>query len=534
MKSSRHRLAVAFAFVLGACATSHELPDAQPDASIATRTLPEVLAALDAGDVTSEQLVQSYLDRIDDLDRNGPTLRSVLALNPNALEDARASDVARAANEDLGPLHGAPILIKDNIETADDMPTTAGSMALIDNYATTDAPLVANLRSAGAIILGKTNLSEWANFRSNESISGWSQVGGQTRNPHVLDRNPCGSSSGSGAATAASLAAGSVGTETNGSIICPSTMNGVVGFKPTVGLVSQEQIVPISSTQDTAGPMTRSVEGAAIMLTAMATGDRATDFAATLSSNGLDGLRVGVLRFAVGEDPRILDLFEQALGDIETAGGTLVDIDDFDEGDSTWTDEFLVLKAEFRSTLNAYLDQTPLSNETRSLEDVISFNQEYAAAAPVLFDQDILEATLEAPALTDETYIAARDRILTATRENGIDQLMSTYDVDVLVAPSSAPAFLIDPVHGDSYPGGAGAGWMAAIAGYPHLTVPMGDVLGLPVGVSFMGGANDDARVLTVGYAYEKTSNRRIDPQFRQTVDDIDHVTRAQTPASDR
>ncbi|MEL6258309.1 MAG: amidase family protein, partial [Pseudomonadota bacterium] len=277
--------------------------------------LPELADALSSGEVSSEDLVRAYLDRIEALNLNGPRLQAVLSINPNALDDARALDAKRAAGEIVGPLHGVPILLKDNIESADPIATTAGALALKDNVTGRDSPLVAGLREAGAVILGKTNLSQWANFRSNDSISGWSALGGQVRNPHILDRSPCGSSSGSGAAMAASLAAGTVGTETNGSIICPSNVNGVVGFKPTVGLVSQDYIVPISSSQDTAGPMTKTVKGAAMMLSAMATGEGATDFASALDANSLNGARLGIMDFTVGGNADIKEAFDRAVAD---------------------------------------------------------------------------------------------------------------------------------------------------------------------------------------------------------------------------
>ncbi|MEO0982317.1 MAG: amidase [Pseudomonadota bacterium] len=492
--------------------------------------LSEIADAIAAGEVTSEAMVAAYLDRIERMDRSGPTLQSVLAVNPDALEDARRADAELAAGERRGPLHGVPVLLKDNIETADNMPTTAGALALKDNYAGRDAPLAAGLREAGAIILGKANLSQWANFRSEESISGWSALGGQVRNPHILDRSPCGSSSGSGAAMAASLAAGTVGTETNGSIICPSSMNGVVGFKPTVGLVSQTGIVPISSTQDTAGPMTLTVRDAALMLDAMAEGE-GHGFAAGLSDDALEGLRIGVLRFAEGDRPEVSARFDEALAVLSEAGAVLVDIEEWDEANETfWPDAFKVLKAEFRATLNAYLASTGEGVETRTLAEVIAFNETVADVELALFDQDILEASEAEPDLSDEAYQNALANVLSTTRENGIDQLLAEHDVAVLLAPSTAPAFLVDAVHGDQYPGGVGAGWMAAIAGYPHVSVPMGMARGLPVGLSFMGAKGDDAAVLSAGHAYEIRSERRVPPAFVATARARPEVKKAMSP----
>lgn len=504
---------------------------ASPATALATRDLSEIAAAIADGTVTSEGMVHAYLDRIEKFDRNGPTLRAVLSINPNAIEDAIAADMARAAGEPLGPLHGVPVLLKDNIETLDPIATTAGALVLKDNFAERDAPLAAGLRAAGAIILGKTNLSQWANFRSNNSISGWSAVGGQVRNPHMLDRSPCGSSSGSGSATAASLAAGTVGTETNGSVICPSTINGVVGFKPTVGLVAQTGIVPISSTQDTAGPMTRSVRDAALMLTAMATGKGATDFTSGLSDTSLEGKRIGILRFAVGTHPAVARRFEEALAVLTAQGAELVDIADLDLPDGYGAAETKVLQVEFKHTLNAYLADAAPGVERRTLADVIEFNNDNAEVELALFDQSILEGSEAQPGIDDPAYLAALELIVTASGLNGIDKFLTDNNVDVLVAPSFGPSSLIDGVYGDNSLGDAGAGYLAAIAGYPHLTVPMGTVRELPVGLSFMGTAGDDENLLSYGYDYEQASQRRVTPKFHPNLDSIPAVARANRPA---
>ncbi|WP_306253237.1 amidase [Parvularcula sp. IMCC14364] len=508
---------------------------------LAIGSLSDIAAAIRNGDVTSEEIVAAYLYRIENIDRNGPTLNSIIALNPDALTLTRQMDAERAAGNIRGPLHGVPVLLKDNIETKDNMPTTAGALVLKENYTGRDAPGIAGLREAGAIILGKTNLSQWANFRSTNSISGWSAIGGQVRNPHVLDRSPCGSSSGSGAATAAALAAGSVGTETNGSIICPSVMNGIVGFKPTVGLVSRTHIVPISPTQDTAGPMTRSVRDAAMMLTAMAGTDPAdaataksdsmkTDFTAALDNASLAGKRIGVLRFAQGNVPEINALFDDALETLEAQGAVFIDIDEYDAPDGLGGNEFLVLKAEFKASLNEYLATTPDNITQRTLSDVIAFNKENADIELALFHQDILVDSDALPGLDDETYQAALASILKGTREDGIDKMLADHDVDLLIVPTARPSFLIDPVHGDNYPGGVGAGYIAAIAGYPHITVPMGTIRGLPVGLSIMGTAWDDAEVLKAGYIYEQASNKITKPAYRQTVEDVERIGEAMSP----
>ena len=484
------------------------------------KTLPEIAAALDAGETTSEALVEAYLQRIEHIDHAGPTLQSVLAINPQALEDARASDARRAADEALGPLDGVPILLKDNIETKDPIATTAGALALKDNVTGRDSPLAAGLRAQGAIVLGKTNLSQWANFRSNDSMSGWSALGGQVRNPHMLDRNPCGSSSGSGAAAAASLAAGAVGTETNGSIICPSTVNGIVGFKPTVGVISQQHIVPISLSQDTAGPMTKTVTGAAMMMNAMATGGDGADYVARLDADALSGARIGVMNFARNENNDINGLFDAALADIEAAGATLIEIDDFDlKAENFWGKAFDVLKYEFKATVNDYLADAAPAVETRGLDALIAFNEANADVELALFDQSIFTASEALGDLDEDDYVTARDAVQSATRENGIDALLSEYEVDILVSPSGVIAPRVDPVNGDVWPSWAGGGYLAAIAGYPHATVPMGTVHGLPVGISFMGAKDNDANVLSFAFAYEQATMHRVDPQYLESAE---------------
>jgi amidase len=510
------------ALALLACAPAEERAD-EPQAQAADYTphgllakpLPEIAAALQSGEVTSEALVADYLKRIEEIDRAGPTLQSILALNPDALEQARALDAKRDAGEVLGPLHGVPVLLKDNIETKDNIATTAGAMALKDNITGRDSPLAAGLRKAGAIILGKTNLSQWANFRSNNSMSGWSALGGQVRNPHMLDRNPCGSSSGTGAAIAASLAAGGVGTETNGSVICPSNVNGVVGFKPTVGLVPQQYIVPISWSQDTAGPMTKTVMGAAMMLNAMASGAAKTDYVAALDANALSGARIGVLRYAQGSNAAIITHFNAALTDLEAAGATLVEITEFDQqNEQYWNDAYAVLEFEFKATINDYLADAAPGVTTRTLEQLIAFNEANADIELVLFDQDIFVESEAKGDLEDPDYIAALARIQSVSRENGIDALLAQNQVDILVAPSGPVAPRIDPINGDIWPDWAGAGGLAAIAGYPHLTVPMGTVHGVPVGFSFIGAKDTDAMVLSYGYAYEQKTHHRAEPQY--------------------
>ncbi|WP_416879337.1 amidase [Litorimonas sp.] len=467
-----------------------------------------------ASEQSSVQRVEFALNRIATIDHAGPNLQSVLTVNPNALDIAKALD---GEETERSLLHGVPILIKDNVETLD-MPTTAGSSTLKQNDTGRDSPLVESLREAGAVILGKSNLSQWANFRSTNSTSGWSALGAQTKNPHALNRSPCGSSSGSGAAVAAGLVPAAIGTETNGSIICPSAMNGIVGFKPTVGLIPQELIVPISSTQDTAGPMTLTVEDAAIMMDAMTGEDSAWRDA--VMAGTLAGKRIGVLNFARGNVDGVNANFEAVLETLESQGAELVEIEEFEPPESFNEASFNVLKYEFKATLNDYLAEVAPDVKSRTLAAVIVENAESEAEMAV-FDQDIMEMSEELGDLGTEEYKEALALVLKTTREDGIDKMMSENDLDALVAPSTAPSFLIDHVYGDNYPGGTGAGWIAAIAGYPHITVPMGAVKGLPVGVSFMGQSGQDKEIMAIGYAFEQAGGERLTPGFISAVEQL-------------
>lgn len=518
---------------LWACAPETTLPpllsaqassDDYTASSWTAKTLPELAAALAADEVSSQTLVSEYLVRIDTIDRAGPDLQAVLSLNPEALEEARVIDRRRAEGETLGALAGIPVMLKDNIETADPMPTTAGAFALEENMTYRDSPLAAGLRAEGAIILGKTNLSQWANFRSERSISGWSAIGGQVRNPHMLDRSPCGSSSGSGAAVAASLAAGAVGTETNGSIICPANVNGIVGFKPTVGLVPQKHIIPISVSQDTAGPMTKTVTGAAMMLSAMATTEdgksRGEDFVSGLSDTSLAGTKVGVMRFSLNDNPDITARFEAAVEELAAQGAEIVEITEFERESENWGgNSYDVMLYEFKDGLNRYLQTAAEGVKTRSLSEVIAFNVDHAGELAV-FDQSIFELAEAKGPLTDQAYLDARDDVQNAAGPAGIDMMMEKYGVSVLVGPSGPLAPRIDPVNGDVWPSWAGAGNLAAVAGYPHLTVPMGEVHGVPIGLSFMGGKDQDGVVLSYGYDYEQASQMRVEPKYLKTAEE--------------
>ena len=426
-----------------------------------------------------------------------------------------------------GALGGVPILLKDNIETRD-MPTTAGSLALVASAPGRDAPLVARLRDAGAVILGKTNLSEWANIRSSSSVSGWSAVGGLTRNPHALDRNACGSSSGSGAAVAAGLAPAAIGTETDGSIVCPAAINGIVGFKPTVGLVSRTHIVPISHSQDTAGPMTRTVEDAAMVLSVIAGSDpldaatieadaRKVDYRAALDAGALKGARIGVARFLMGYSPGTDAVFEARLATLRAAGAELVEITDGPDMAAISAGEMVVLMTELKADLNAYLASTdPAQVRTRTLADVIAFNR----AEPrelALFGQDLFEKAEATRGLDDPAYVAARETSLRLAGVEGIDRLLREHGVVALIAPTTGPAWSIDVVNGDHYLGAASQ--LAAVAGYPHLTVPMGQVQGLPVGMSFIGAKWDDARILSLGHAFELLTRAWGEPGFARSIE---------------
>ena len=476
---------------------------------------------------TATEATRAAIERVERLDQR---VNAVIALDPTAVAQATAIDRSRRAR---GSLYGMAILIKDNIETAGPLPTTAGSRALLGNVSGVDAPVVARLRAAQAVILGKTNLSEWANMRSSASISGWSAVGGQTRNPHALNRNPCGSSSGSGVAVASGMVAAAIGTETDGSITCPAAVNGIVGLKPTVGLISRARIVPISASQDTPGPMTRDVTTAARVLTAIAGADASDpataraqvgDYIAALRPDALKGARLGVLRFATGWSAPVDAVFERALGVLRAQGATLVDIAELKDRSQIGAAEFTVLLTEFKVGLNAYLATTPASVTTRSLADVIAFNKTDAREL-ALFGQDILERSQATTGLDDPAYKAARALSLRLAGKDGIDAMLAATNTQALVAPTAPPAWLIDAVNGDQSSGG-GAGSLAAVAGYPHLTVPMGDVRGLPVGLSLIGPAWSEARLLGLGYAYEQAAEIVLKPSFRAWVEgDAEVVT---------
>jgi amidase len=548
--SSRHLLRGA---VLAACSAAMLVASQPPAAArfdLEEATIAILQQRMQSGQDTARSLVEKYTARIEAVDRSGPALHSVIEINPEARDIADRLDAERKSGRVRGPLHGIPILIKDNIATADRMMTTAGSLALAGVAPPKDAFIVARLREAGAVILGKTNLSEWANFRSTHSTSGWSGRGGQTKNPYALDRNPSGSSSGSGAAAAANLAAAAVGTETDGSIVSPSNTNGLVGIKPTLGLVSRSGIVPIAHSQDTAGPMTRTVADAAALLTALAGADpedpitgptrrsapttaatpasvgadlrvRPADYTRFLDLNGLKGARIGVVRNKYfGYSPAADRLAEVAIAEMKKQGATIVDpaniatLGKFDDG------EFEVLLYEFKADLNKYLTWLGAASPVHSLKDVIAFNQSHAREEMPYFGQEIMTMAENKGPLTSAKYTAALARNRLMARALGIDATMTKYKLDALAAPTGGPAWITDLANGDSsFANSSAPSTVTSVAGYPHITVPAGFYRGLPVGISFFGRAWSEPTLIKLAYSYEQATKHRKPPTFAPTAD---------------
>lgn len=482
----------------------------------------ELQAAMEGGKTSSRQITQAYLSRIKIVDKK---INSIIEVNPDALAIAAEMDRERRAGKVRGPLHGIPVVIKDNIDTADKMKTTAGSLALVDAPAPKqDAFIVKKLREAGAVIIAKTNLSEWANFRDDSSISGWSGRGGQTRNPYILNRNPCGSSSGTGAAIAANLAAVGIGTETDGSIVCPSSICGIVGIKPTVGLVSRSGIIPIAASQDTAGPMCRTVADAAAVLTAIdaadgsdpaTTGKREKiDYTMFLKADGLSGARIGVARDYWGRRPELDRVMDASLEVMKKSGAQLVDVKfpDLHKFDDA---EFEVLKFEFKDGLEKYLSQR--GSRFRTFDDLIKFNNENAAKEMPYFGQRIFESSAKKGPLTSKEYLDALDTCRRYSRDEGIDKVMDANKLNAIVAPANGPTWMIDTVNGDCGSAYAGSSSLAAVAGYPNITVPAGFIKELPIGVSFFGRAWSEATLISIAYSFEQATKARRPPKFLTT-----------------
>ena len=492
-----------------------------PAPDIEEATIADLQDRMQRGELTSEQLVSSYLERIESIDRSGPQLNSIIEINPDALLTARSLDEEWQESGPRGPMHGIPVVLKANIDTADQMHTTAGSLALADHRPDTDAFLVSQLRDAGAVILGKANLSEWANFRSSRSSSGWSSIGGQTKNPYDTARNPCGSSSGSAVSVAANLTTVAVGTETDGSVICPSGINGVVGIKPTLGLVSRTGIIPIAHSQDTAGPMARSVRDAAILLGAMTGTDPAdpatqdaqkapSDYTTNLTADGIAGKRIGVIRsyYGAGSNPYVEAILESTIESLREQGAEIVDSIEIDTS-GVDDAESAVLRYEFKADLKRYLEQTdaPL----KSLAEIIEFNESNKETVMPFFGQERMLSSEEKGPLTDDEYVEALETSKRVS-QGGIDSVMDEHELDALIAPSNGPAWLTDHVNGDSFHVGSSS--FAAVSGYPSITVPAGFIAGLPVGVSFIGRAYSEKSLIEIAYAFEQATNVRQAPEL--------------------
>ncbi|TAM83864.1 MAG: amidase [Acidobacteria bacterium] len=491
-------------------------------------TITALQEAMKSGRLSAHSITEKYLARIEELDRRGPSLHSIIEVNPDALAMADQLDRERKANGPRGPLHGIPVLVKDNIGTADRMTTTAGSYALEGSIPPRDSFVAAQLRKAGAIILGKANLSEWANMRSSHSTSGWSGRGGLACNPYALDRNPCGSSSGSGVAVSANLCPVALGTETNGSIVCPSSINGIVGIKPTVGLVSRSGVVPISHTQDTAGPMARTVADAAFLLGALtgvdsrdkatlaSRGESQADYTKFLDAHGLRGARIGVVRGLFGFNEFVDKLANAAIAAMKEHGAVVVDPAEIETLKRMEEGESDLLSYEFKADLNAYLESLGPKAPVHSLKEIIEFNEKHASEEMPYFGQDIfIKAEAKGP-LSSPKYQQALEKCRTLSREKGIDATMRKYKLDALVAPTAAPAFTTDLVNGDHDTGGSSG--PAAIAGYPHVTVPAGYVFGLPVGISFFGRAWSEPTLIKLAYSFEQATKVRNPPKFLPTT----------------
>lgn len=529
LKSGAIGSALALSYPLDSIKASEPATNSAPASfELEEITISALQQAMQAGKYSSRSLVEKYTDRINDLDKRGPALNSVIELNPDAESIAAALDKERKEKGPRGPLHGVPILLKDNIDTHDRMLTTAGSLALVDSKPAQDAFVAKRLRDAGAVILGKTNLSEWANFRSSHSSSGWSGRGGQTRNAYALDRNPCGSSSGSGVAPSANLCVAAVGTETDGSVVCPSSANSLVGIKPTIGLVSRSGIIPIAHSQDTAGPMARTVADAAILLGAMAgedTTDAVTktsrgkaysDYTKFLIKDGLRGMRLGIARKHFGFSDRVDALMTECLEEMKKLGAIIIDPADIPTIGKFDASEFEVLLYEFKADLNTYLKGRGPS-APQSLKELIDFNEKNRDREMPYFGQDIfIKAEAKGP-LTSREYLQALSKNHLLTRAQGIDFVMKKNRLDALIAPTGGPPWSTDWLNGDHFTGGYSSA--SAVAGYPHITVPAGYVFGMPVGISFFGGAYSEPTLIKIAYSFEQATKARRTPKFLPVAD---------------
>jgi amidase len=525
--------AVTLAPFYPALGAAREIPSNAPASAVKPfeldeMTIPDLQDGMKSGRFTARALVEKYSERIDEIDKHGPAINSVIELNPDALSIADQLDQERKTKGARGPLHGIPVFIKDNIDTADKMMTTAGSLALVGSKPVKDSFVAERLRAAGAVILGKTNLSEWANIRSSHSTSGWSGRGGLTKNPYALDRNPCGSSSGSGAGVSANLCAGAIGTETDGSIVCPSSSNGIVGIKPTVGLVSRAGIVPISHSQDGAGPMCRTVRDAAIMLgaltgvdprdsaTANSQGRAFTDYTQFCDPNGLKGARIGIARKYFGFNDAVDTLMEQSIDAMKKQGATLIDPADIETLGKFDESELLVFMYELKADLNAYLANLGPNAPVRTLKDIIDFNERNQQKEMPYFGQDLfLKAEAKGP-LTEGAYLDAVEKNHQLARTEGIDATMDKYHLDALVAPTGGPAWLTDLVNGDHVAGGSSNA--AAVAGYPNINVTAGFISGLPIGISLFGRAWSEPTLVRLAFAFEQATKARQSPRFLSTI----------------
>ncbi len=497
------------------------------DFSLNETTIANLSKSYDNGTCSIVDVIKKYLDRIETIDKNGPSLNAVIEINPDALDFGKVLDNERKNGKSRGPLHGIPIMLKDNIDTSGKMMTTAGSLALEGNYATNNSWVAQKLEDAGAIIIAKTNLSEWANFRGSRSSSGWSGRGGQTQNPYIIDRNPCGSSAGSGVAVSANLCATAIGTETNGSIMCPSSANGIVGIKPTVGLVSRAGIIPIAHSHDTAGPMARTVEDAAIVLGALTGIDNKDDYTGKsegkfhkdyttfLDKNSLQNKRIGIARHFFGFHAKVDQLMEKAIEDLQNIGAITIELDEEDLKFKSGRDAYNVLLYEFKNDLNNYLQNCTSDIKIRSLEQLIKFNIDHADKEMPFFGQETLIAAQKKGGLNTSEYKKSLDNVLKSNGPNGIDRVLDKYEIDAIIAPTGAPSSPTDVINGDHHLGGSSS--PAARSGYPSITVPMGFIHKLPVGISFFAEAFSEAKLIGIAYAFEQATKHRKTPEFIST-----------------